>query len=257
MFHTVLLCALFSQVPEPAPAPAPAAGTDTQKVAKAIISRGIQAHGGRDQLAKVRADRVKLKGTLVVGKAEVPYMAETLVQLPGQFRNAIQFNQGKKDVVMVQVINGEKTGLWINGQKQPLPPAMEEEMRQSFALNRVIRLVSLLEDPAFELAYLGKEEDPEGARYVVRVNRRGLREMRLFFDEKTGFLVKTEHPVEFQGKPYLQEERYSDFRDLSGFKRPVKMEVLRGGQKMLDVALTEVHYPEFIPPLYFDPDRKP
>ncbi len=55
----------------------------------------------------------------------------------------------------------------------------------------MIRLVSLLEDPAFELAYLGKGRGPEGARYVVR-RTAWFAGNELFFDEKTGFLVKTE-----------------------------------------------------------------
>lgn len=233
------------------------AGTDLAKVAKQIISRAIEAHGGKAQLTKVHADRVKLKGKMVVGKTEVPYAADTMVQLPNQFRNTVQFNQGKKDVTMVQVINGEKVALWINGANQKLPLAMEEEIRQNFALNRAIRLVSLLEDPAFELAYLGKEEETDRNLLVVRVTRRGLRELRMFFEEKTGYLVKTEHPVDYQGKPYLQQEHYSDFRDLSGFRRPVKMEIIRGGQKILEATLTQVNYPESIPPEFFETEGKP
>lgn len=240
----------------PAIAPQPA-GTDLAKVARQIISRAIEAHGGKAQITKVHADRVKLKGKMVVGKTEIPYTADTMVQLPNQFRNTVQFNQGKKDVTMVQVINGEKIALWVNGASQKLPLAMEEEIRQSFALNRAIRMVGLLEDPAFELAYLGKEEEPERNLLVVRVNRRGLRELRMFFDEKTGYLVKTEHPVDYQGKPFLQQEYYSDFRDLSGFHRPVKMEIIRGGQKILEATLTQVNYPESIPPEFFETEGKP
>ncbi len=239
-----------SRTPEPA-------GADLSAAAKQVIERAIEAHGGKALLSKVHADRVKLKGKLVVDKVEVPYSAETAVQLPNQFRNTIQFNQGKKDVVMTQVLNGESVAVWINGKQQKIPPAMEEEIRQNFALNRAIRMLALLEDPGYELKYLGKDEDPARVLHVVRINHRGLRELRMFFESGTGLLVKTEHPVDYQGKQYLQEERYSDFRSLSGFRRPVKMEVIRGGQKLLEASLTEVHYPESLPPELFATETKP
>ncbi len=45
---------------------------------------------------------MKLKGTLVVGEGRGSLHGGNTCSVTGQFRNAIQFNQGKKDVVMVQ-----------------------------------------------------------------------------------------------------------------------------------------------------------
>lgn len=233
------------------------AGIDLSDTAKKVVGRAIQAHGGRELLNKNRADKVKLQGKMVVGKVEIPYTAETLVQLPGQFKNTIQFNQGKKEVALTQVIDGTRAAIWVNGEKQKLSTAQALDLRQTLDLNRAMRLVGLLEDSAYNLKYLGQTEEGEQKTHVVRVLRKDMRELRMFFDAKTGLLVKTEHPVDFQGKQMLQEEHYSDFRDLSGFRRPVRMTVYRGGQKILESALTQVSYFESIEPSRFDPEQKP
>ncbi len=233
------------------------AGTDLAVTAKKVIARAIEAHGGRELLTKTRADRVKIQGKMVVGKLEVPYTAETLVQLPGQFKNTLQFNQGKKEVTLTQIIDGTRVAIWVNGEKQVLAASQITDLRQTLDLNRALRLVGLLEDSAYDLKYLGQTEEAEQKVHVVRVLKKNMRELRMFFDAKTGLLVKTEHPVEFQGKQMLQEEHFSDFRDLSGFRRPVKMTVYRGGQKILDSSLTQVSYLESIESSRFDPEQKP
>ncbi len=240
-----------------APLPGAPAGLDLLETAKKVVSRAIQAHGGRELLTKNRADKVKLQGKMVVGKVEVPYSAETLVQLPGQFKNTIQFNQGKKEVTLTQVIDGNRASIWVNGDRQKLSTSQALDLRQTLDLNRAMRLVGLLEDSAYDLKYLGQTEVGEQKSHVVRVLRKDMRELRMFFDAKTGLLVKTEHPVDFQGKQMLQEEHYSDFRDLSGFRRPVKMTVYRGGQKILESALTQVSYFESIESSRFDPEQQP
>jgi hypothetical protein len=233
------------------------AGIDLSETAKKVVARAIQAHGGRELLTKNRADKVKLQGKMVVGKVEIPYTAETLVQLPGQFKNTIQFNQGKKEVALTQVIDGTRAAIWVNGDRQKLSTAQALDLRQTLDLNRAMRLVGLLEDSAYNLKYLGQTEEGEQKTHVVRVLRKDMRELRMFFDAKTGLLVKTEHPVDFQGKQMLQEEHYSDFRDLSGFRRPVRMTVYRGGLKILESALTQVSYFESIEPSRFDPEQMP
>ena len=57
-----------------------------QEEPRAVIERAIQAHGGMERLSRVRADKVTLKGTLVVSGRSVPFVAETTVQLPAQFK---------------------------------------------------------------------------------------------------------------------------------------------------------------------------
>ena len=47
---------------------------------------------------------------------------------------------------------------------------------------------------------------------------------------------------ERDGKEVRQEVYYGDFRDLGGYKRPVKVLALRDGKKVMDAELTDVKY---------------
>ena len=51
----------------------------------------------------------------------------------------------------------------------------------------------------------------------------------------------------------VQEDYFSDFRDLGGFKRPVKIQSFRNGKKILDAELVEVRYFEKLPSEDFKP----
>src|SRR5262245_24440883 len=78
-----------------------------QESAKAIVERAIKAHGGEERLSRHRADKVRLKGTLVLGAREVPFTGETTVQLPAQFKNVMQLTLNDKPTMLVQILNGE------------------------------------------------------------------------------------------------------------------------------------------------------
>jgi len=81
-----------------------------QSTARAVIEKAVQAHGGVEQLAKLKALRIKSKGTaaLLPGADPVAFTGETTAQMPGQIKNVMEFDlQGKKHT-LVQVIDGDK-----------------------------------------------------------------------------------------------------------------------------------------------------
>ena len=82
---------------------------------------------------------------------------------------------------------------------------------------------------------------------IIRVAPKGKREIKLWFDDETGLLVKTDHPVGLETKPMLQEEYYGDFREMGAFRRPAKMVTHRAGKKIMEAELVEVRYLDSIP----------
>src|SRR6266851_8129345 len=60
-----------------------------QDTPREIIQRSIKAHGGEEKLARITCDKVKVQGVLHIGDDNVPFSAETFVQLPGQFKNTV------------------------------------------------------------------------------------------------------------------------------------------------------------------------
>ena len=74
----------------------------------------------------------------------------------------------------------------------------------------------------------------------------------MFFDQRSGLLVKTEHALDGPaGKDVLQEAYYGDYRDVNGYRRPGKVIVFRDGKKVMEVELIEAQHCDRIDPVEF------
>ena len=232
-----LLLAACAAVCSLGAAPAPA-----DDEAQAIIERAVKAHGGFDRLSRVRADRVKNKGVLIVNGRETPFVCETVVQLPGQFRNVLQL-QGDRKTVFVQAVSGDRILFTIDGQPQKVDEMLTAEVRETMQLNQAIRLAPLLTDKAYTLEPLGEVKIEDQMCLGVKATAKGRREVRLFFNKESGLLVKSEHAMDDgAGKEVVQEEFYSDFEDIKGYKRPMKIAAFRNGKKIMEAEMTDVQY---------------
>jgi hypothetical protein len=213
-----------------------------QETPRAIIERAIKAHGGQERLSRIRADQVKLRGVLFMDKKEVAFTAETWVQLPGQFKNVIEFTTDRKHT-LVQILNGDQAHVSIDGQPEKVADTALNEMRDTLLLDRAVRLVPLLTDNVFNLSVIEEIKVNDRPAAGVGVQVKGRKEMRLYFDKETSLLTKTEHwLVDEKGKEVRQEVFYSDFKDLGGFKRPTKVLAVRNGAKILEALLTDAKY---------------
>jgi len=224
-----------------------------QDASRAVIERAIQVHGGMQRLSQLRADRVKIKGSLFLNDKAVAFTGETLVQLPAQLKMTVQMNVENRTHTLVQVLNGEMAWVTLDGQPQKVEPAALAEMRQALALARAVRLVPLLTDKIYELTSLGENKVNDRVLLGVKVAVKGRKDLRLYFDKETGLLVKTAHNLDdSNGKEVEQEEFYSDFRNLGGFMRPVKLVGLRKGGKIMEAELVDVKYLDSIDSAEFD-----
>jgi hypothetical protein len=210
--------------------------------ARAIIERAVKAHGGFERLSRVRADRVRCKGVLIVNDKETPFTSETTVQPPSRFRNLFDL-QGARKAVFVEVLNGDKVSFSIDGQPQKVDDGLATEVRETMQLNRIIRLVPLLTDKAYTLQPLGEVKVEDQPAVGVKATAKGRRDVRLFFNKANGLLIKTEHLMDDDaGKTVVQEEFYGDFKDDEGYKRPMKITAYRNGKKIMEAVVLDVKY---------------
>lgn len=215
----------------------------SQETPQTVLQRAIQAHGGQERLTRVQADRAKIKGTLYLNGKAVPFTGETLVQLPNKQKHVFQFDVENRTHTLVQIFTGEQAHVSIDGQPQKAEPSAVAEMRESMAIARAVRLVPLLADRSYELSLLPEIKVNDRPALGVKAEVKGRKPLLLYFDKETSFLVKTEHELDDgSGKSVTQEEFYSDFRDLAGFKRPIKLAVFRKGGKVMEAEMTEVKY---------------
>jgi hypothetical protein len=211
-----------------------------QETPHAVVQRAIAAHGGQERLSRVRADRVRSQGTLFVGTSSVPFRSETTVQLPSQFKNVIQVTTGNQTKTVVHLLDGDKAAILIDGQPQPVSAALLAQLRQTLQLNHLTRLVPLLTDPEFTLAWAGETTINGRPAVGVRVTGRSQRPVCLYFDKPSGLLVKAEQTLDGPGgRDVKQEAWYSGYRDLGGYRRPGKVTAYRDGQKVMEAELLE------------------
>lgn len=227
-----------------------ALGQPASPTPQAVLDRAIAAHGGRDKLAAVRADKVKLKGTILVGSAMLPFTNEMTLQLPGQFKSVVRLDTGSATRTVVHLLDGDRASLLVDN--QPQPAAQLAQLQQTLQLEKAMRLVPLLTDPGYTLTSLPDVRYNKLVYHGVRVQKPGAADLKLYFDQATGLLVKTEVRLPgTAGAEVVQEAYYGDYRDHGGYVRPGKIIVYRDGKKVMDAELVEARRFDRLDPTEF------
>src|SRR5712692_3086181 len=181
---------------------------------QAVIDKAIQARGGQDQLAQVKAFQAKVKGHIYVEDAPLPFTATIQSQLPGQYRHVMDLQLDGQAWKQIQVYAGDKAWIKLNDKLQDLERIAEGLQRARYA-ERLTSLV-ILKDKSYQLNSLG-DSKIEGQDVVgVLVTSAKKTPVKLFFDKSTGLLAKTEHrqkdPRNPNAEEITQESFYRDYR---------------------------------------------
>jgi hypothetical protein len=183
----------------------------------------------------------------------VTFLGETTAQMPGQIKNVMEFDyQGKKHT-LVQVIDGDKVAITLDGQAQPLREALIAELKELTYAERVNTLLPLLHDASHELVLVGETTVNDKPAQAVRVRGREHRDIVLHFDKASGLLVKAERrtldPATLKEVP--QEEYYGAYKEVDGLRRAMQVTVFKDGKKFLEGEITEVRYLDRLDPSVF------
>jgi hypothetical protein len=223
-----------------------------QNTATEMIQRAIIAHGGKQRLSSVRAEKVKFKGTLHFGSASVPFTDESTIQAPEQFKSIVRITEGGRVRTIVHILDGPKATITVDDQPQIVSGSLIAQMRQTLQLDQAMKLVPLLIDPAFYIEHTGEYQYNGRVVVGVRVTGHGQRDLRLYFDRETALLVKSDFLLDGPGgKDVRQEAFYSDYRDVGGYLRHGRVIVFRDGKKVMESELVEAQHFDHIDPREF------
>jgi hypothetical protein len=223
-----------------------------QDTPRGVIEKAIAAHGGYEKLAAIRADKVKVKGTLRVGPTAMPFTNEMALQLPGQFKSVVTITEANRTHQIVHLLDMDKATILLDGQAQTVAGAHLAQLHQTLQLEQALRLVPLLNDSAFTLHLLPEVKYNTFVYAGVRITGKGQRDLDLYFDRGTGLLVKAAHRLDGPGgKDILQEAYYGDYRDLGGYRRPCKVVIFRDGKRVMEADVIEARRLERIDPVEF------
>jgi outer membrane lipoprotein-sorting protein len=193
--------------------------------ARAIIDKAINALGGKDKLAQLKAQTWSESGTYYGQGKGLPYTGKYALQFPNQFRMEIEG-------VFTMVVNGDQG--WLKSEK-----GTEEMTKEQLASEHTnlyagwVATLIPLDDKAYTLAPLEATKIDDKPVVGVKVSRKEHSDVKLYFDKATNLLVRSESTVrsqEAKGKEVKQEVTLSDYQDVSGTKVPGKIAVKRDGK---------------------------
>jgi hypothetical protein len=225
----------------------PARQAPADKDPRAILLRAIKAHGGADKLAQLRGMREQSRGILSILGMKVAFSTEALFRAPDQFRIAQTTDLRGKRLHIVQVFDGNK-GWRIEG---GVPKVADEKTLANWKelahATYVSTLTPLLAaDKGYTLALLGEVEVKGKKAIGVKVSFKGRRDVNLYFDRASGLLVRKAFQPRPGGKEAVQDEVYSDFKEVDGVKRPGHVTVSLGGIPHAEIDVILTRFPDRI-----------
>ena len=227
------------------------AKTLAEDSAQAIIDKAIAAQGGADNLAKFKAFQVTSKGTMDVRGKDEPCMAESYVQFPDQFKTTLEFtNNGKR---LIQVVNKDKVAITLDGKPQPVDDATRKEIKEQTRAEVLANLIAL-KDSQYKLSVLGESGVGDRQAVAVKISSEGHRDVTLYFDKESGFLIKIEQKLtDSKQGAFTQAVVYSDYKEYNGVKRPTKETMYKDGAKVMTMTVVEFKNLEKLPDTTFEP----
>jgi hypothetical protein len=188
----------------------PSSAAETLPSVKQILDRYVQALGGADALNKIntriaKGSRIGADGVLVP--------EEVYQKAPDKLLTITSYPQ----VVFSNGYNG--LAAWGHSSRDgatPLPDQLVAQIKRDAVFNKDLKLDQLYSS----LTVLGKTSLRDADAYVVQAKPADGPTEKLFFDVKTGLLVRryTESDTPL-GKLPLQTD-YEDYRDVDGVKQP-------------------------------------
>src|SRR5262249_10151362 len=141
-----------------------------------------------------------------------------------------------------QVVNGDK--VWrkmLDGDAEEIKDKDKiAEVKEDRYVEQVRSLLPLIKDKEFKFEPLGEVKVEDKPAVGVLVKHKGHKDVNLYFDKKSGLLVKVEQTVkdEATDKDIMQETILSDYKEIGGVKHSMKMVVNREGKKYLDGTMS-------------------
>jgi len=218
---------------------------DDQADARKVIDKAIQALGGEATVAKYKAATWKVKGNFYGLGNALPYTGEETIQFPDKFRFVLEFDAGGQQTKLIMVVNKDKGWRKINDNLMDMDKEQVTEAQESLYVQNVIRAVALKEK-GYTFSPLGEVKVDKQPAVGVKVSHKGHRDVNLFFDQKSGLLVKTEARVkdEMSGQEVKQESFFSDYKESNGVKYPAKVVIKRDGQLYVEAENQDYKYAE-------------
>ena len=230
-----------------------ASGAAAEDKARALVEAAIKAHG-EGRVAKLRTVRLKAEGTIELAPDQpaVPFTFEDVWRMPDRYRSTYEITVMGRAVTHKRVIDGDRGWVTYGDGVEDMAKAAVAEMREQMYAGDLDRL-GFLTDKGVELSPLDEARVAGKLAAGVLVRSKGHRDVKLYFDQATGLLVRREHAVRHPdgGDELAQAVEFGDYADTDGIKYHKSVTVYRGGRTFVSAKVTAVEFLETVDPKLF------
>lgn len=210
------------------------AGTMSAQTADEIISKYVEAIGGKERLSKITS--VYTEGTIEVMGMQGPVKTYT-VNGKGT-RQDIDINGA-----VITSCYGEKEGWSINPMMgstsaETMPPAQYNAGKDGIDIGGMF--VDFAKK-GYKAELLGNETIGGANTFKIKITSPDNIETTNYFDAATFYLVRTVQQAEMQGQMTETIITYSDYKGVDGYLMPYKMEMdMAGGQFQMVITFSKL-----------------
>lgn len=208
---------------------------DDRDQARTVIEKAIKAHGGTDALNKAQMRSRTGQGVVSLG-GEIRITTEETARFPDCCRMVLNPDRNR----IILVLNGDKGWTQAVGMTQEMAKSEVKEKQEELYVWWLMNLTPLLKDD-FQLKPLAGAKVNGKDASVVFVSRKNSPDVRLFFDNESGLLVKIARRGTESGVPVGKEYLYSDHKEFDGVKMPTKEVIMLNGA----VKLSEIKFNDY------------
>src|SRR5262245_18178718 len=223
--------------------------------AETVVKKAIDAHGGADALNKYKAGKLKLKGEVSVMGMDFEFTGTVSYMLPDRYKLEVNANIGGMKLVINQVVKGEsvKSSGTIGGMQIPMDTEAEKaELKMAAVLQEVDQLTPLLDAKKYTIK-AGDDDTVNGkkASQVIVTPKDQDKEVKVYFDQESGLLVKSVHkglgPGDGGNSVEVLEESYpTDYKKINGIQTATKLTVTHDGKKFMTMDVSDIELLEKI-----------
>jgi zinc protease len=219
----------------------------------ALLRQVIDAKGGLPVLKGVRTVLAEAETRFQTQQGEVRSATKTYVVYPDQFRVDAAIADPAGSGRTAQVIQTYNSGMaWVQDPAgvRDAPPAMRDDFAASVRRDTFPMLIAAAEGRLTVRRLPDEGTGPDALR-VLEIRGRDLEPVRLYINRDQLIARQTYTAVGGDGQPAPTEERYSDYRTVSGIKVPFQTQLMRTGSPVLTRTLTNVTFNGRIDPNLF------
>jgi ribosome assembly protein YihI (activator of Der GTPase) len=212
--------------------------------AQQVVQKAVQAHGGAAALKKHAGGEYKVEGTAIIAGENTKFSSAISYALPDKFRMSFDTTVLEKKSNVTVIVNGDKVKETANGKVEEVKEPVRSEFKQLASNQQVSLLYPLLESEFTLKAEKDAAVDGKDAA-VVLVTKKGMKDIRLFFEKESGRLVKSSRKgLNALGQEVEEETLMSDFKEFDGVLLPVTQKVKQASKDYMTLKLIEVKLAE-------------